>query len=140
MTSVAICKCEGCAGLRQRYQKDPTLLQFYAKKLLQRGWAGKTDDVEKAYMASHAEWYQVIQENGRRVAAERPLAGPEPQRQPASGTKADLEKRPPCYDDGCMVALNGGLVGMLPSVQHWIQLGGHWPCGSCSPTGPTFSP
>ena len=45
------------------------MLAFYRRKLLVRGWAGATDDVEKAYMASHAEWYQKMQERGRELAA-----------------------------------------------------------------------
>jgi hypothetical protein len=63
------CQCAGCAGLHQRYRKDPTLLQFYATELIQRGWAGKPDDVERAYIASHADWYQAAQERGREIAA-----------------------------------------------------------------------
>jgi hypothetical protein len=68
VSNVTTCKCAGCAGLRQRYAKDPTLLQFYARKLLQRGWSGKTDEVEKAYLASHADWYQAAQERGQEIA------------------------------------------------------------------------
>ena len=126
MTNVKTCKCQGCAGLRQRYQKDPTLLQFYAKKLLQRGWAGKTDDVEKSYMESHADWYQAAQERGREVAAMNfgvsqgmPQDGPKRRTESASRIKADLERKP-CYNDGCPVALNWG-----SAVRKRAGSGGH---------------
>lgn len=59
------CSCSGCQGLRTRYAGDDRLLNFYAQRLLQRGWAGVTDDVEKAYMTAHAEWYKAAQEKGR---------------------------------------------------------------------------
>jgi hypothetical protein len=68
-TNVKTCPCAGCAGLRQRYREDPALLQFCALRLLQRGWAGRTDDVEKLYMENHADWYQAAQERGRESAA-----------------------------------------------------------------------
>ena len=65
-------KCErlGCVGLRDRYKKDPTLLHFYARNLLLRGWAGSTDVLEKGYQAAHASWYKVAQESGQRMAQE----------------------------------------------------------------------
>ena len=73
------CKCAGCAGLAKRYKGDADLLAFYRRKLLQFGWAGNADDVEKAYQQSHAPWAKALQERGvllgqemaqrRRVAA-----------------------------------------------------------------------
>jgi hypothetical protein len=48
------CPCKGCEGLRKRYGKDITQLEFNAKKLLQRGWPGVTDDVEKRYRLAHS--------------------------------------------------------------------------------------
>ena len=44
--------------LEQRYKNDPKLLAFYQKKLLIRGWAGRTDDVEKEYVRRmNPDWY-----------------------------------------------------------------------------------
>ena len=89
----------GLCGLRQRYCKDPNLLQFYAERLLQRGWAGTTDDLEKAYLASHVGWYQAAQERGRKIGAMnfeasqgRPPGGPKRRSELASKAKADGEK------------------------------------------------
>ena len=65
----ATCKCAGCTGLAKRYKSDPDLLAFYRRKLLQKGWAGQTDDVEKAYMLAHAPWYKGLVERGRETAA-----------------------------------------------------------------------
>jgi len=51
------CNCKACQGLNRRYKNDPVLLAHYRKKLLVRGWAGKSNDpVEKAYVLAHAEW------------------------------------------------------------------------------------
>lgn len=66
---VDTCECVGCQGLRGRYKKDPALLHFYARNLLQRGWAGGVDDVEAAYMMAHAPWYKGAVERGRQTAA-----------------------------------------------------------------------
>ena len=65
----ATCGCDGCAGLARRYKSDPDLLALYRRKLLQMGWAGNTDDVEKAYMLAHAPWYKALVERGRETAA-----------------------------------------------------------------------
>ena len=43
-------------ALAERYRNDPELLAFYRKKLLQPGWAGRLDPVEKAYVRAHASW------------------------------------------------------------------------------------
>lgn len=51
------CKCEGCQGLRDRYPNDIQLRDFYRRKLLQRGWAGQRDKVERTYQRVHASWY-----------------------------------------------------------------------------------
>ena len=53
---MASCRCAGCRGLEERYKTDPELLKHYRKRLLIRGWAGKTDDVEKAYQKAHSTW------------------------------------------------------------------------------------
>ena len=65
----ASCNCAGCAGLAKRYKSDPDLLAFYRRKLLQMGWAGNTDDVEKAYMLAHAPWYKALVERMTEQAA-----------------------------------------------------------------------
>ncbi len=52
------CSCPACSALADRYRNDPQLLAFYRKKLLVRGWAGRTDEVEKAYILAHAPWAQ----------------------------------------------------------------------------------
>ena len=56
--AVGGCDCTGCAGLRAAYAADPALLALYARKLLVRGWAGRLDDTERAYLAAHADWYR----------------------------------------------------------------------------------
>ena len=43
-------------ALALRYREDPALARLYKRKLLQRGWAGKVDDVEKAYQKAHTTW------------------------------------------------------------------------------------
>jgi hypothetical protein len=79
--------------LASRYKKDAVLLGFYRRRLLQRGWAGVTDDVEKAYLAAHAPWYRVLQEQGRRLAESFPDL---PTRTGQRGAKAvDGEAPPP---------------------------------------------
>ena len=60
------CSCPACTALAERYRNDPGLLAFYRKKLLIRGWAGRTDDVERAYILAHAEWAQKQSERARR--------------------------------------------------------------------------
>ena len=65
----ATCGCDGCAGLARRYKSDPDMLAFYRRKLLQMGWAGNTDDVEKAYMLAHAPWYKALVERMTEQAA-----------------------------------------------------------------------
>jgi hypothetical protein len=86
---VETCKCDGCAGLRRRYGKDSQLLQFYAKNLLIRGWAGQTDDVEKAYMASHAPWYDAMIQRGKEMAEQGFLFKPvENRKSPEASGKA----------------------------------------------------
>ena len=52
------CQCDGCNGLRARYSKDPYMVGFVGAKLLQRGWAGNMDVVEKAYQDSHSSWHE----------------------------------------------------------------------------------
>jgi hypothetical protein len=63
----ADCKCAGCAGLAKRYKSDPDLLAFYRRRLLQNGWAGNADEVEKAYQMSHAAWARARHESGIRL-------------------------------------------------------------------------
>ena len=59
-------------ALALRYREDPALARLYKRKLLQRGWAGKTDPTEKAYILAHAGWAQtaarVGTQNLRRTA------------------------------------------------------------------------
>lgn len=55
--------------MRQRYPTDIDLLQFYGRKLIQRGWAGEMDAVERAYRRSHAPGA----ETRSRIAKERGL-------------------------------------------------------------------
>ena len=66
------CRCDGCQALAARYKDDPKPLAFYRRKLLQRGWAGNLDDVERGYLAAHASWYKAQQEQGQRLAASFP--------------------------------------------------------------------
>ena len=100
-TPRADCNCDGCAGLARRYKNDPKLLAFYRTKLLQKGWAGQTDDVEKAYMTAHAGWYRDMQERGRQLAAAHPGGPPRrPKREAFTGSgeasaPADEEKATP---------------------------------------------
>jgi hypothetical protein len=61
------CQCAGCAGLAKRYKSDPDLLAFYRRRLLQKGWAGTTDEVERAYQQSHAPWARDAHEQGIRL-------------------------------------------------------------------------
>lgn len=69
---VLACRCDGCRGLQARYARDPKLLAFYGRILLQRGWAGRMDDVERAYALAHAPWYQAAVEKARRMREEHP--------------------------------------------------------------------
>ena len=75
------CTCSGCAGLAKRYKGDPDLLAFYRRRLLQQGWAGNIDDVEKAYMMAHAPWYKALVERMTEQAAKtgfgKRFGGPE---------------------------------------------------------------
>jgi hypothetical protein len=48
------CRCSVCQSLADRYGSDPLLLGFIRRRLLQRGWAGSLDDVERAYLGPHA--------------------------------------------------------------------------------------
>ena len=51
------CPCKACVGMRKAYGKDPALLEFYGKKLLERGWAtGEKPPYESAYVLAHARW------------------------------------------------------------------------------------
>ena len=68
-TPRADCQCAACAGLARRYKSDPALLAFYRRRLLQKGWVGTADDVEKAYMLAHSPWYKALVERGRETAA-----------------------------------------------------------------------
>jgi hypothetical protein len=70
--AATVCRCAGCEGLGKRYGSDPDLLAFYRKRLLQRGWAGATDDIEKAYQVAHAPWAKAAQESGARLAQSFP--------------------------------------------------------------------
>jgi hypothetical protein len=89
--------------LASRYQKDLVLLAFYRRRLLQRGWAGVTDDVEKAYQAAHAPWYKVLQEQGRRLAESFPDP---PTRTGQRRAKAvDGEAQPPAAEVNTTLAL-----------------------------------
>lgn len=87
---VDTCRCQGCQGLRDRYRKDPVLLHFYARNLLKRGWAGGTDDVEKAYMAAHAPWYRTLQVRGAALARKHPLRRPKAVTEKASKPPAEV--------------------------------------------------
>jgi len=63
------CSCPACTALAERYRNDPQLLAFYRKKLLVKGWAGRTDKVEEAYILAHAPWAQHAAEVGCRNLA-----------------------------------------------------------------------
>lgn len=52
------CSCPACTALAERYRNDPQLLGLCRAKLLIRGWAGRTDEVERVYILAHAEWAQ----------------------------------------------------------------------------------
>lgn len=86
--TVETCLCQGCVGLRRRYKSDPQLLGFYYVQLLKRGWAGATDDVEKAYMASQATWYRSMQERGAELASQYP----QPKRKAVTGEAPTAQK------------------------------------------------
>ena len=51
---IHLCQCKGCAALRRVCGKDLALLEFYATRLLQRGWAGTLSPEERAYRMAHA--------------------------------------------------------------------------------------
>jgi hypothetical protein len=106
------CPCAGCAALRQEYKNDPDLLNFYAKKLLVRGWAGRhLSENERLYLSSHSDWYKSQLEKGKRLAAQylinRPTATPDPVPQEAPGVEADLDTTPP-----------GHLPNRVPPASH----------------------
>ena len=63
------CPCDGCAVLRREVGADPDLFALYRKKLLIRGWAGKTTPAEKQYQQAHASWAQSAARSGARLAA-----------------------------------------------------------------------
>jgi hypothetical protein len=50
---IHVCPCRACAGMRRRWDSDVTLLEFYAKRLLRKGWCGQMDDLERAYRRAH---------------------------------------------------------------------------------------
>lgn len=52
------CGCGGCLALTSLYGADPQLHLFYRRRLLQRGWAGKSREApeERVYQKFHAEW------------------------------------------------------------------------------------
>lgn len=54
----ATCTCDVCTALAAQYESDPGLTWLYRKKLVIRGWAGKTTPTEKAYILAHAPWAQ----------------------------------------------------------------------------------
>ena len=62
-----MCNCPACMALAERYRNDPKLLDFYRKRLLVRGWAGRPDDVERAYILAHAPWAQANVEKLRKA-------------------------------------------------------------------------
>jgi hypothetical protein len=49
------CPCQACANLRA---DRPSQWSWLPHKLLIRGWAGKTDPREKAFIRAHAPWAQ----------------------------------------------------------------------------------
>ncbi len=54
----ANCDCEACRNLAAEVGDDAQLLDLYARKLLIRGWAGRTSKAEKAYILTHSTWAQ----------------------------------------------------------------------------------
>jgi hypothetical protein len=51
------CNCDACKGLADYYGSDPVLHNFYRRRLLVRGWAGRfAIPCEKAYILAHAEF------------------------------------------------------------------------------------
>ena len=64
------CPCKACIGMRKMYGKDADLLEFYGRKLLQRGWAGKTDPVEQAYRRAYAKGGEAAAVRGEQLAAQ----------------------------------------------------------------------
>jgi hypothetical protein len=52
------CQCNGCNELRLDLTADSALQNHYGKRLLQRGWAGRTSPAEAAYVRAHAGWAQ----------------------------------------------------------------------------------
>ena len=55
-TEPACRDCPGCRALAAEYAGDPDLLEYYRRKLLIRGWAGKPSPAERAYQLAHAPW------------------------------------------------------------------------------------
>jgi hypothetical protein len=65
--------------LEAEYGSDRDLLEFYRRRLLRRGWAGKLTDGEHAYILAHAGWMQRAVQVGseaarrnRRIGAKSP--------------------------------------------------------------------
>ena len=80
MTTIATaaqteCTCQACRDLARRYSKDSDLLAYYRKKLLTRGWAGRLDPVERAYVFAHAAWAQAAVRNSGLTRAQKPTGG-----------------------------------------------------------------
>jgi hypothetical protein len=65
------CTCTACTDLRAEIGGDPALVDLYGRKLLRRGWAGRTSEQEQAYLLAHSTWAANGAENLRRFAANR---------------------------------------------------------------------
>jgi hypothetical protein len=62
--------CHSENALAARYRDDPDLFHLHRRKLLIRGWAGRLDDLERAYLRAHRPLTE-RQEEALRHARER---------------------------------------------------------------------
>jgi hypothetical protein len=76
--------CPGCTALLAECGSDAELFDFYSHRLLRRGWAGKSTDAERRFLAAHAPWARHAAAVGathilrsRAVAAKSPHTGAE---------------------------------------------------------------
>ncbi len=61
------CRCAACLALEAEVGGPGPVLDFYRRRLLHRGWAGRKSSVEKAYQRAHATWGRHDAERGRRL-------------------------------------------------------------------------
>lgn len=127
VVKIDTCDCQGCKGLADRYKGDPTLLAFYRRQLLLRGWAGQTDSVEQACMLAHAPWYKAAVERGRQTAIGMGQFKRVAQTGEVSGAKSGARGHP---NTGPTPAPAGGAVILRWALSPWVvALVGATPAG-----------